>query len=163
MIEFAEFRTLNNYVSQTMWFSFFNCIKNWNWTKVQNIYQNNFVTTFYTNFFQNEKMQIMKSNVWLQLTWKDYQLQWDSNSYGGINVLMLPPDKVWKPDIALFNTYLLFEYKPYQRFSTLYWKLTTLLLICCRHWWSVLTSYYWLMAIDQALKMRWLNIKYYFD
>ena len=54
-------------------------------------------------FFQNEKNQIMKSNVWLRLVWNDYQLQWDEADYGGISVLRLPPDKVWKPDIVLFN------------------------------------------------------------
>lgn len=52
---------------------------------------------------QNEKNQIMKSNVWLRLVWNDYQLQWDESEYGGIGVLRLPPDKVWKPDIVLFN------------------------------------------------------------
>jgi nicotinic acetylcholine receptor len=35
--------------------------------------------------------------------WSDYQLQWDEADYGGIGVLRLPPDKVWKPDIVLFN------------------------------------------------------------
>lgn len=45
----------------------------------------------------------MKSNVWLRLVWSDYQLQWDEADYGGIAVLRLPPDKVWKPDIVLFN------------------------------------------------------------
>lgn len=52
---------------------------------------------------KNEKNQIMKSNVWLRLVWYDYQLQWDEADYGGIGVLRLPPDKVWKPDIVLFN------------------------------------------------------------
>lgn len=47
----------------------------------------------------------MKSNVWLRLVWNDYQLQWDEADYGGIGVLRLPPDKVWKPDIVLFNKY----------------------------------------------------------
>ncbi|VVC87526.1 unnamed protein product [Leptidea sinapis] len=51
----------------------------------------------------NEKNQIMKSNVWLRLVWMDYQLMWDEADYGGIGVLRLPPDKVWKPDIVLFN------------------------------------------------------------
>ena len=36
-------------------------------------------------------------------TWQDYQLKWDVADYGGINVLRLPPDRVWKPDIVLFN------------------------------------------------------------
>jgi nicotinic acetylcholine receptor len=35
--------------------------------------------------------------------WTDYQLRWDEADYGGIAVLRLPPDKVWKPDIVLFN------------------------------------------------------------
>lgn len=56
--------------------------------------------------FQNEKNQIMKSNVWLRFIWTDYQLQWDEADYGGIGVLRLPPDKVWKPDIVLFNKYV---------------------------------------------------------
>jgi len=47
----------------------------------------------------------MKSNVWLRFVWMDYQLQWDEADYGGIGVLRLPPDKVWKPDIVLFNKY----------------------------------------------------------
>ncbi|XP_037079583.1 acetylcholine receptor subunit beta-like 1 [Pollicipes pollicipes] len=47
--------------------------------------------------------QIMKSNVWLRLKWQDYQLMWDESDYRGIHVLRLPPDKVWKPDIVLFN------------------------------------------------------------
>lgn len=59
-------------------------------------------------YLQNEKNQIMKSNVWLRLVWSDYQLQWDEADYGGIGVLRLPPDKVWKPDIVLFNKYNLF-------------------------------------------------------
>lgn len=51
----------------------------------------------------------MKSNVWLRFIWTDYQLQWDEADYGGIGVLRLPPDKVWKPDIVLFNKYVTFE------------------------------------------------------
>lgn len=61
----------------------------------------------------------MKSNVWLRFVWMDYQLQWDEADYGGIGVLRLPPDKVWKPDIVLFNKY---EYsKSYSR-TLLIWK-----------------------------------------
>ncbi|KZS21317.1 CHRNA7-FAM7A fusion protein [Daphnia magna] len=62
-----------------------------------------FGLTFTQLISVNEKNQVMKSNVWLRLTWQDYQLQWDVADYGGINVLRLPPDRVWKPDIVLFN------------------------------------------------------------
>lgn len=51
----------------------------------------------------NEKNQVMTSNVWQQFQWKDYQFKWEPALYGGITVLRLPPDKVWRPDIVLFN------------------------------------------------------------
>jgi len=51
----------------------------------------------------NEKNQVMTSNVWQQFQWKDYQFKWEPAHYGGIDVLRLPPDKVWRPDIVLFN------------------------------------------------------------
>ncbi|ELT96523.1 hypothetical protein CAPTEDRAFT_143095, partial [Capitella teleta] len=51
----------------------------------------------------DEKNQIMKSNVWLRMLWNDYQLRWDPTEYGGITVIRILPDKVWKPDIVLFN------------------------------------------------------------
>ncbi|ESO11890.1 hypothetical protein HELRODRAFT_71773, partial [Helobdella robusta] len=51
----------------------------------------------------DEKNQIMKSNVWLRMIWTDYQLQWDPTDYGGITTIRTLPDKVWKPDIVLFN------------------------------------------------------------
>ncbi|CAG5084018.1 Similar to nAChRbeta1: Acetylcholine receptor subunit beta-like 1 (Drosophila melanogaster), partial [Cotesia congregata] len=52
---------------------------------------------------QDEKNHVMKSNVWLELHWHDYQLQWDPSDYQGIQKLRIPSDKIWKPDIVLFN------------------------------------------------------------
>ncbi|ESO03817.1 hypothetical protein HELRODRAFT_80095, partial [Helobdella robusta] len=51
----------------------------------------------------DEKNQILKSNVWLRMMWYDYQLEWDPAEYGGITVIRIQPDRVWKPDIVLFN------------------------------------------------------------
>uniref|UniRef100_A0A914VK49 Uncharacterized protein n=1 Tax=Plectus sambesii TaxID=2011161 RepID=A0A914VK49_9BILA len=51
----------------------------------------------------DEKNQIMQTNVWLTLRWEDYQMSWDPKDYGGITTLRVPPDKVWVPDIVLFN------------------------------------------------------------
>ncbi|KAF0767354.1 acetylcholine receptor subunit beta-like 1 isoform X2, partial [Aphis craccivora] len=53
-----------------------------------------------------EKVNVQFGLAFVQLinvVWRDYQLQWDEADYGGIQVLRLPPDKVWKPDIVLFN------------------------------------------------------------
>jgi hypothetical protein len=49
-----------------------------------------------------EFWSVLQTLLLLQV-WNDYQLQWDEADYGGIGVLRLPPDKVWKPDIVLFN------------------------------------------------------------
>ncbi|CAG2251023.1 CHRNN [Mytilus edulis] len=35
--------------------------------------------------------------------WKDNGLSWDPKKYGGIEVIRLPHDLVWKPDIFLYN------------------------------------------------------------
>uniref|UniRef100_A0A1I8BCI4 Neur_chan_LBD domain-containing protein n=1 Tax=Meloidogyne hapla TaxID=6305 RepID=A0A1I8BCI4_MELHA len=53
----------------------------------------------------DEKDQIMHTNVWLTLKWKDYQMTWSPVNYGGIKDIRVPPDKIWLPDIVLFNKY----------------------------------------------------------
>jgi len=36
--------------------------------------------------------------------WKDYQLTWDPEQFGQIKEeLRIDPDRVWRPDIVLFN------------------------------------------------------------
>ncbi|MFH4973770.1 hypothetical protein AB6A40_000479 [Gnathostoma spinigerum] len=51
----------------------------------------------------DEKNQIMQTNVWVTLKWNDYQFRWNPADYGGIESMRVPPDKVWLPDIVLFN------------------------------------------------------------
>ncbi|NP_001267746.1 ligand-gated ion channel 4-like precursor [Aplysia californica] len=51
----------------------------------------------------DEKNQILTTNCWLNQIWTDYNLRWDPAKYGGIKVLRLPYDEVWKPDILLHN------------------------------------------------------------
>ncbi|NXS67656.1 ACHA6 protein, partial [Pandion haliaetus] len=35
--------------------------------------------------------------------WNDYKLQWDPREYDGIEFVRVPADKIWKPDIVLYN------------------------------------------------------------
>ena len=35
--------------------------------------------------------------------WHDFQLQWEPNDYDGITQIRVAPDKIWLPDIVLFN------------------------------------------------------------
>jgi len=39
----------------------------------------------------------------LSQLWSDYQLRWEPLDYGNIKVIRVPAEKVWKPDIVLFN------------------------------------------------------------
>ena len=53
--------------------------------------------------FQNLKNQIMTTNLWVEQYWYDYKLQWDPKEYGGVDMLHVPSDHIWRPDIVLYN------------------------------------------------------------
>lgn len=38
--------------------------------------------------------------------WTDYRLSWNPAEYDDINVLRIPPNKVWRPDIYLINKWV---------------------------------------------------------
>ena len=54
-------------------------------------------------FTQDEKNQIITTNCWLNQAWIDYKLQWDPTEYGGLKVVRIPYDAIWRPDILLYN------------------------------------------------------------
>lgn len=41
--------------------------------------------------------------------WQDERLIWDPNEYNGLETLRMPCDKIWLPDIVLYNRYMLFQ------------------------------------------------------
>lgn len=38
--------------------------------------------------------------------WLDYSLQWNASDFGNIQVIRLPAEKLWKPDIILYNKWV---------------------------------------------------------
>ncbi|XP_033176930.1 neuronal acetylcholine receptor subunit alpha-7 isoform X3 [Bombus vosnesenskii] len=52
----------------------------------------------------DEKNQILTTNAWLKLEWMDYNLQWNESEYGGVKDLRITPNKLWKPDILMYNS-----------------------------------------------------------
>ncbi|PIO68855.1 putative acetylcholine receptor subunit alpha-type unc-38 [Teladorsagia circumcincta] len=36
-------------------------------------------------------------------SWTDYKLRWNPDDYGGVDVLYVPSDTIWLPDIVLYN------------------------------------------------------------
>ncbi|XP_076356162.1 acetylcholine receptor subunit alpha-like [Tachypleus tridentatus] len=53
----------------------------------------------------NLKHQLMTTNVWVDQTWHDYNLQWNPDEYGGVEMIHIPAEDIWLPDIVLFNNY----------------------------------------------------------
>lgn len=51
----------------------------------------------------NLKNQIMTTNVWVEQSWYDYKLKWNPVEYGGVEMLHVPSDHIWRPDIVLYN------------------------------------------------------------
>lgn len=35
--------------------------------------------------------------------WTDYNLQWNESDYGGVKDLRITPNKLWKPDVLMYN------------------------------------------------------------
>ncbi|KAF8764303.1 Neuronal acetylcholine receptor subunit like protein [Argiope bruennichi] len=52
----------------------------------------------------DEKNQQIISNIWLKLEWVDVNLRWNASEFGGIQDLRIPPHKIWKPDVLMYNS-----------------------------------------------------------
>ncbi|XP_065165091.1 neuronal acetylcholine receptor subunit alpha-7 isoform X5 [Atheta coriaria] len=59
-----------------------------------------------TNAWLNldEKNQLLITNIWLSLEWNDYNLRWNETEYGGVKDLRITPNKLWKPDVLMYNS-----------------------------------------------------------
>ncbi|XP_035485294.1 neuronal acetylcholine receptor subunit alpha-3 [Scophthalmus maximus] len=51
----------------------------------------------------DEINQIMETNLWLRHVWNDYKLKWNPMDFGGVEFIRVPSNRIWKPDIVLYN------------------------------------------------------------
>ncbi|KAJ8354402.1 hypothetical protein SKAU_G00219690 [Synaphobranchus kaupii] len=51
----------------------------------------------------DEVNQIMETNLWLRHIWNDYKLRWAPTEFDGIEFIRVPSNKIWRPDIVLYN------------------------------------------------------------
>ncbi|XP_034433119.1 neuronal acetylcholine receptor subunit alpha-3 [Hippoglossus hippoglossus] len=51
----------------------------------------------------DEINQIMETNLWLRHVWNDYKLRWNPKDFGGVEFIRVPSNRIWKPDIVLYN------------------------------------------------------------
>jgi Neurotransmitter-gated ion-channel ligand binding domain len=40
---------------------------------------------------------------WVEQSWYDYKLRWNPAEYGNVQMLHVPSDHIWRPDIVLYN------------------------------------------------------------
>ncbi|CAJ0943318.1 unnamed protein product, partial [Mesorhabditis belari] len=51
----------------------------------------------------DERNQILTTNAWVRQHWMDYQLVWDPRRFGNVTKIHIPYERIWKPDIILYN------------------------------------------------------------
>ncbi|XP_072039353.1 neuronal acetylcholine receptor subunit alpha-7-like [Amphiura filiformis] len=51
----------------------------------------------------NERHQTLQQSAFLDMHWHDDYLTWNTSAYPDVNVLILPTDQIWRPDIHLFE------------------------------------------------------------
>lgn len=51
----------------------------------------------------NLKQQILSTNVWVEQTWVDSKLQWEPEQYDMVDMIHIPVENIWIPDIVLLN------------------------------------------------------------
>ena len=52
----------------------------------------------------DEVSQIMETKLWLKQRWNDFKLRWDPKEFKNITEVRIPSEKIWRPDIVLYNT-----------------------------------------------------------
>ncbi|XP_044019323.1 neuronal acetylcholine receptor subunit alpha-7-like [Aphidius gifuensis] len=53
---------------------------------------------------RDEKNQLLITNLWLKLEWNDVNMRWNVSQYGGVKDLRIPPHRLWKPDVLMYNS-----------------------------------------------------------
>ncbi|KAL3309964.1 hypothetical protein Ciccas_011480 [Cichlidogyrus casuarinus] len=51
----------------------------------------------------DETTQILTINSWTKYMWMDRLLTWEPKTHKGIKEVRIPPDRLWTPDIVLYN------------------------------------------------------------
>jgi len=53
----------------------------------------------------NRRTNTLTSRVFERYTWRDERLAWNPKDFSGLTKVSIPSEKVWTPDVKLFNAY----------------------------------------------------------
>lgn len=56
-----------------------------------------------TQYVFQKNLYFTDDNYSMFQEWVDYNLQWNESEYGGVKDLRITPNKLWKPDILMYN------------------------------------------------------------
>lgn len=59
---------------------------------------------FYVTLYHPQSNTLQHNYDMLQ-KWYDYKLQWNPEDYGGVEMLYVPSEHIWLPDIVLYNNW----------------------------------------------------------
>nr|XP_020480081.1 neuronal acetylcholine receptor subunit alpha-9-II-like [Monopterus albus] len=51
----------------------------------------------------DERNQVLIAYLWIRQTWHDAYLKWNKDDYDGLDVIHIPSNLVWRPDLVLYN------------------------------------------------------------
>ncbi|XP_053712951.1 neuronal acetylcholine receptor subunit alpha-9-I-like [Synchiropus splendidus] len=51
----------------------------------------------------DERNQVLTTYLWIRQAWNDAYLKWNKEDYDDLEMINIPSDLVWKPDIVLYN------------------------------------------------------------
>ncbi|KAM3623872.1 uncharacterized protein V6R79_016519 [Siganus canaliculatus] len=51
----------------------------------------------------DERNQVLTTYLWIRQVWHDAYLKWNKEDYDDLEMVNIPSDLVWKPDIVLYN------------------------------------------------------------
>lgn len=54
---------------------------------------------------KDERNQVLIAYLWIRQTWHDAYLKWNKEDYDGLDVIHIPSNLVWRPDLVLYNKY----------------------------------------------------------
>ncbi|XP_026697079.1 neuronal acetylcholine receptor subunit alpha-10-like [Athene cunicularia] len=61
----------------------------------------------------DERNQVLTTYLWVRQAWLDARLAWDKDTYGGIDSIRIPSSYVWRPDVILYNKWVVLATPPH--------------------------------------------------
>lgn len=58
------------------------------------------------SWMKDERNQVLIAYLWIRQTWHDAYLKWNKEDYDGLDVIHIPSNLVWRPDLVLYNKYV---------------------------------------------------------